>query len=570
MITNYCAKNLKIIHRIFKLFAHVAYGILQTMKLEGKKSIFGTHTFVRWYALFIPIIIILYGLLIQYEFLDGRRLLTNGQMIVFGLFWIVLSLFSFLAHNKNKLYTSLRIILHTFFGLAFMFCVTGTASPILILWIIPIFAALYYFGHYTLLAMLASVLLVILLDAITFPNSLEYVVNSLIGFISLVVLSLMALLVYRELQQQQSDYAQLLEKGEHEHDRLLALVNNLTDPIISVDKKGIVRLYNAASLNLVDTNGSLIGHHIDEALPLKDRDGAPVELFSIIQSHSSSHTQDDLYYDISEDDTLRIEMTTAPIRSAYHNRDDDDTNAGYVVILRDVTKAKSLEEERDEFISVVSHELRTPITITEGSISNAELIVERKPDDTKSVAAALKEAHHQIIFLAHMVNDLSTLSRAERGVGDACEDIDVKEMAEKLYHNYLPQAQEKGLTLNLDLGSSLGSVNSSPLYLEELLQNFITNAIKYTQEGEVTLHIKKVKNTVLFSVKDSGIGISKTDQKKIFEKFYRAEDYRTRETSGTGLGLYVSSKLARKLGCKIEVTSRLNHGSAFSFTLPSA
>ena len=85
----------------------------------------------------------------------------------------------------------------------------------------------------------------------------------------------------------------------------------------------------------------------------------------------------------------------------------------------------------------------------------------------------------------------------------------------------------------------------------------------------MTLSIKKDKSgNVVFKVKDSGIGISKADLGKIFDKFYRAEDYRTRETNGTGLGLYVSAKLARKLGCKIEVESRLNNGSTFSFKLP--
>jgi signal transduction histidine kinase len=106
------------------------------------------------------------------------------------------------------------------------------------------------------------------------------------------------------------------------------------------------------------------------------------------------------------------------------------------------------------------------------------------------------------------------------------------------------------------------------LYLEEILQNFITNAIKYTQKGSVTLRIRKTREGVHFAVKDSGIGISKADQKRIFEKFYRSEDYRTRESSGTGLGLYVVQKLSHKLSTTIEVSSQLNHGSEFSFTLP--
>ena len=167
-----------------------------------------------------------------------------------------------------------------------------------------------------------------------------------------------------------------------------------------------------------------------------------------------------------------------------------------------------------------------------------------------------------------MINDLSTLSRAQRGVGQENEDIDLKQLAEKLYHEYTPQAETKGLRLILDTSHNLKSISTSRLYLEELLQNLITNAIKYTEEGDITLSIKQKDDLVTFSVKDTGIGISRSDQKKIFQKFYRSEDYRTRETSGTGLGLYVSAKLSEKMNTKIELVSRLNHGSTFYFSLP--
>ena len=153
------------------------------------------------------------------------------------------------------------------------------------------------------------------------------------------------------------------------------------------------------------------------------------------------------------------------------------------------------------------------------------------------IPAAIDESHKQVLFLARMVNDLSTLSRAERGVSDEKEVIDLTELAKKTIDEYSPQAEEKGLAFNLDIGSQPGSVEASRLYLEELLQNFITNAIRYTQKGQVTLSIKKDKSgNVVFKVKDSGIGISKADLSKIFDKFYRAEDYRTRETNSTGLG----------------------------------
>jgi signal transduction histidine kinase len=180
----------------------------------------------------------------------------------------------------------------------------------------------------------------------------------------------------------------------------------------------------------------------------------------------------------------------------------------------------------------------------------------------------MKTAHDQILFLSHMVNDLSTLSRAERGVADNAEDIDVRELAHKLHGKYINDAKIKKLHLNLDLSPDLGTIHASRLYIEELLQNLLTNAIKYTKKGSVTINFEQKKNRIIFSIQDTGIGISKSDQTRIFNKFYRSEDYRTRETNGTGLGLYIAAKLAHKIGAKIDSTSRLNFGSTFSFSLP--
>lgn len=160
--------------------------------------------------------------------------------------------------------------------------------------------------------------------------------------------------------------------------------------------------------------------------------------------------------------------------------------------------------------------------------------------------------------------------QAERGAADEPEPIDVRQLANDLFSEYAPQAEAKDLHFNLDIDTKLGTVFASRLYLEELLQNFITNAIKYTAEGSVTFEVRRKKDELTFSVRDTGIGMSKTDQAKVFDKFYRAEDYRTRETNGTGLGLYVATKLARKLRTEIQLSSRLNHGSTFSFKLPVA
>lgn len=416
----------------------------------------------------------------------------------------------------------------------------------------------------------ASLILPVVLVLYILFNFVDLQGTSEIIFIIIAILwVILAAISFAHTTSQKADNAELMRSKAQEtleRDRILTIVNNLADAILSTDENGIIRVYNAASLNLLDTNAGLNGKNIDDVLTLVDKDDTPVKLLDAMKQSHGVVVRDDVTMSVA-DETIRLEVTYSPIRSSYSVSKHADSQDGYILIFRDITKAKSLEEERDEFISVVSHELRTPITIAEGTISNVQIMMERPNIAKKILQDAVTTAHDQVIFLAKMVNDLSTLSRAERGVADAEEEIDVKAMVNDLFGEYSPQAAKKGLHFNLDAGSHLGEVMASRLYLHELLQNFITNSIKYTKEGSVTLRAHRKDDVITFEVKDTGIGISKADQAKVFKKFYRSEDYRTRETGGTGLGLYVAVKLAKKLGTSIKLTSRLNHGSSFSFDL---
>lgn len=353
---------------------------------------------------------------------------------------------------------------------------------------------------------------------------------------------------------------------DKQNEQLLAIFNTVSDAMFSVSATGDIRIYNAALLGLIDTNQSLSGMAVDDVLKLYNQHNEPVSLYKLLEKSTSSLERDDLVYRIGDDDDIRLLISASRVQGAYASGGTKQ-DRGYIVTLRDITRAKSLEEERDEFISVVSHELRTPVAITEGTISNVKLFLERGATPDRLISS-VNEAHEQVLLLSNMINDLSTLSRAERGVGDSLEIIELSELSQDLYKKYQPAASKKGLQFNLDAPGKLGAVKTSRLYLEEILQNFIVNAIKYTDKGSVTLHVHDSGNTVRIAVSDTGIGMTTADMKHIFEKFYRSEDYRTRETNGTGLGLYVVQKLAHKLGIKLEVESRLNHGSTFSFTLP--
>jgi len=241
-----------------------------------------------------------------------------------------------------------------------------------------------------------------------------------------------------------------------------------------------------------------------------------------------------------------------------------------VLLLRDITREKSLEEERDEFISVVSHELRTPIAIAEGDIGNAELLLTKSNIENNSISEALKQAHLQITFLASLINDLSTLSRAERGkLSVEVENINVNTLVNELVSDYLEDATDKQLELKSELDPRLELLKSSKLYVREILQNFITNAIKYTEKGHVTIGASQQENGVEFFVVDTGIGIAQSDKEKVFDKFFRSEDFRTRANTGTGLGLYVTYKLSRLIHAEISCDSELNKGSTFKVNIPN-
>jgi signal transduction histidine kinase len=350
-----------------------------------------------------------------------------------------------------------------------------------------------------------------------------------------------------------------------DHGRLTSLINSMADAVIAVDDKQKVVVYNGAALDILDVNNIRAGTGIDKLIYPIDAENQPVPICDLVSAATHPTTNRDLLLKYKDGSTINLYLSIAPVHLGYG----EAGQQGYVLLLRDITREKSLEEERDEFISVVSHELRTPIAIAEGNIGNAEFIA-GKTGDIKAIQAALKEAHHQVLFLADMINDLATLSRAERGVLEIePEGINVHDLLTELQSNYTPQAAAKNLTFKLELDPKLELLQSSKLYVREVLQNFITNAIKYTQRGGVTLSAKTSPKGVTFYVADTGIGLSKPDQEKVFDKFFRSEDFRTRETGGTGLGLYVTAKLARLLHAEINLESQLNHGSTFSIFIPN-
>ena len=358
-----------------------------------------------------------------------------------------------------------------------------------------------------------------------------------------------------------------MEKAQVEHQRLLSLINSMGDAVISTDENGAIKLYNAAALEIIDTNETLDNARVQDFLSVVDADDKPVDLIALADSKNANIRRRDIVMKLANGDKMNLYVNVSPIKLGFRSK----SERGFIMILRDITREKTLEEERDEFISVVSHELRTPITISEASLSNAMLIAQKAAPSDDRIGKLLEDAHKQTLFLANMINDLSTLSRAERNILEVdLERIDPASILKDIESNYLIEAKQKGLALTTKQLGDTPSITTSRLYLEEILQNFVTNALKYTRKGSITITLEPgPEKAITFHVIDTGIGISKSDQRKLFEKFFRSEDYRTRESSGTGLGLYVTLKLAKRIKGTIRVTSSLNEGSDFSITIPS-
>ncbi len=353
--------------------------------------------------------------------------------------------------------------------------------------------------------------------------------------------------------------------AELERKRLTSLINSMADGVIAIDSRYQVVIYNGAALNILNINTTITNQPINSVLRLLDKKGQPVDTLEVIKNAKVSFSSRDNAIRYQDGSLVKLYLSIAPVHLGYGS----EGARGYVLLLRDITREKSLEEERDEFISVASHELRTPVAIAEGNISNARLMLQ-KGNDPKLLEHALKQAYDQVIFLSSLINDLSTLARAEGGrLQLSIDDVNAHDLIESLVASYKPEAEAKNLQIAVQIDPTLEVIKSSQLYLREILQNFITNAIKYTEKGTITLGANKAMGAINFWVQDSGIGISKTDQEKVFTKFFRSEDFRTRQSKGTGLGLYVTMKLAKLIRGEIHVESELNKGSRFTIFVPN-
>jgi signal transduction histidine kinase len=236
-----------------------------------------------------------------------------------------------------------------------------------------------------------------------------------------------------------------------------------------------------------------------------------------------------------------------------------------LLVVRDVTEERRLEAVRRDFVENASHELKTPAATIQAT---AETLRRATSDDPGAVAGFAARLEREAVRLSRLVTDLLDLSRLESG-SSTDEIVSLAAVAGEECRRLRPAAEEAGVTLEL-VADPRGSVRGSSKDLSLLVRNLIDNAIRYSPEGTaVVVEVRAEDSETVLRVRDTGIGIPSRDLSRIFERFYRVDRARSRETGGTGLGLAIVKHVVENLGGRTSVQSELGRGSTFEIALPA-
>jgi signal transduction histidine kinase len=232
-------------------------------------------------------------------------------------------------------------------------------------------------------------------------------------------------------------------------------------------------------------------------------------------------------------------------------------------------EAQRANKTKSDFLAVLSHDLRTPLTAIIGYVDLMELgVPDVLPDATRQ---RLKRIHTSATHLLYLLNELLVFARLDAGRDEVrARDVDLRDVAREAAAVAEPLAHERHLGFHLDLPESAVTLRTDPDKVRQVLLNLVGNAVKYTQQGDVSVELREAGNRrAVIRVRDTGVGIAQHHLPNIFEPFWQVDATRRTADGGTGLGLSVVRRLVRLLGGEICVDSVLGTGSTFTVTLPS-
>jgi two-component system phosphate regulon sensor histidine kinase PhoR len=255
-----------------------------------------------------------------------------------------------------------------------------------------------------------------------------------------------------------------------------------------------------------------------------------------------------------------IQLTATPLRDA------GDEIGGAVVVLHDVSELRALEAVRRDFVANISHELKTPLTAIRGLV---ETLIDDDAMDRDTHDRFIEKIRDQSTRLTSLVSDLLTLSRLESGPGGLrFEPMDLRETVAESCRTQVHAAETKHVALSSGLPENPVTIEGDAEAMRELVDNLVSNAIKYTPSGgRVNVRLFAENGHAVLEVADTGIGIPPEEQTRVFERFYRVDKARSRALGGTGLGLSIVKHVALAHGGSVSLRSAPGRGSTFRVQL---
>ncbi|MBU0702239.1 MAG: response regulator [Chloroflexi bacterium] len=340
--------------------------------------------------------------------------------------------------------------------------------------------------------------------------------------------------------------ARLFESAEIERIKLETVLRQTQDAIIIVDENNVILLCNAAAHAVLD---------MDEGVTLQKMNAKDIpnqilrDVFAQIpKTEQIVHTE----VPLSDGRTFNAQLTLIK-------------GVGRILVMQEITHLKELDRIKSEFVANVSHDLRTPLTSIQGYV---ELLPRVGPLNEQQ-HDFIKCVHDSMQTITELINSLLDIDNIETGFALEMMPYDIVQVIEEAVQELEPQAKRKKQKLYWYAPKSLPLVQCNPRRLRQVMDNLISNAIKYTQEGgRISVSAVEDEGHIVVSVADTGIGIPPAQQPYIFDKFYRVESDETIGIVGSGLGLAIVKTVIEKHNGRVWVESKPGAGSAFSFVLP--
>lgn len=338
-------------------------------------------------------------------------------------------------------------------------------------------------------------------------------------------------------------------------------MNNISDSLLILDANLKVIFVNSSFYKTYNTSPqTTLGSFIYD---INDKQWNIPNLRQLIETILSEKkvTKDLIvehnFPDIGKTSTSEISLTSDKIKYI-------------LIVIKDNTEKKRLDDEKNSYLSVAAHNLRTPVTVIKGY---ADMLLGGDFGKiTEEIKGPLTEIIHTSNRMTRMINDFLTISRVEQGrLNIKIKKFDIVPLLKGISVQIRVLTKEKNLKLVLKKLPSSLHVWGNPDKISEVLFNLLDNAIKFTNEGSITINVNKENESVIISVSDTGEGISQDQQKNLFNKYFQIQSRQPisrGKEHGLGLGLYISRLIIESCGGKIWVESKLKVGSKFSFSLP--